>query len=181
MYIPTRSTLRRSPRIAAKRIQHSSTIEAVPSALRDKMWYVDQIRTRLEACDAAKTQVERLPIAIELATFLARECVPFITVHPQFFATTVAKFCSFKAQFPDALALIASCDTLLRALGVNVEHLNFTPAVAQVAAPVEEERPYMQYNYMQYVEEIRRQQDRPIALRKGRRVCAQNPAGFYKF
>ena len=61
------------------------------------------------------------------------------------------------------------------------------PASAPASAPVPasatsvgEDRPYIQYNYMQYVEEIRRQQDRPIAQRKGRRACAKKPAGFYK-
>lgn len=57
------------------------------------------------------------------------------------------------------------------------------PASAPVsvsATSVDEDRPYIQYNYMQYVKEIRWQQDRPIAQRKGRRACAKNPAGFYK-
>ena len=53
------------------------------------------------------------------------------------------------------------------------------PAPVQVPAPLDEERPYKQYNYMQYVDEIKKQQDRPIADRKGRRACAQKPYDFY--
>lgn len=178
------STLRRSPRIAAKRIHRLSTIKAAPVAVRDEMWYVDQIKTRIEACETAKSQVERFQIAIELATFLERECISFITAYPRFLATVVAKFCSFKTQFPYAAALNTACDTLLRSLSVNIEFIDFTPvapvAAAPVAPPVDEERPYKQYNYMRYVDEIKKQQDLPIAERKGRRVCAKKPAGFYK-
>ncbi len=147
------------------------------------MWYVGQIKTRIEACEAAKSQVECFLIAIELATFLEHECISFITAHPRFFATVVAKFCSFKTQFPYATALNTACDTLLRALGVNIEFIDFTPAapVAAVAPPVEEDRPYRHYNYMQYADEIKKKQDLPIAKRKGRRACAQKPAGFYTY